>query len=144
MSASSAVSPDGFTTVRGRERGYRPEQVDRALRDLTASRDQALDRAAALTARTEELAAEAARLREAVSRLAPQDYASLGPRAQEILGAAEAEAADLRDRAESAARDLGEKAEAAAAALREAAREHAGRVRGDDELHHPRVEPVEH
>ncbi|NED12280.1 cellulose-binding protein, partial [Streptomyces sp. SID9124] len=81
--SSAPGSAYGFVGVRGR--GYRPEQVDRFVAELSAERDAAVAGVARLTARAEELAAESARLAEVVARLAPADYASLGERAQRIL-----------------------------------------------------------
>ncbi|MYX73837.1 cellulose-binding protein, partial [Streptomyces sp. SID3915] len=88
------VSPYGFVGVRGR--GYRPEQVDRAVAALSGEREEALERLARLTALAEELTAESARLREVVASLAPQTYVSLGERAQRILALAEEEAEAAR------------------------------------------------
>lgn len=92
--SSAPVSAHGFVGVRGR--GYRPEQVDRMVAGLSAERDEAQEQVARLTALAEALIAESARLDEAVAVLAPQDYASLGERAQQILALAEGEAEALR------------------------------------------------
>ncbi|MEU9200042.1 cellulose-binding protein [Streptomyces sp. NPDC048332] len=135
--SSAPVSAHGFVGVRGR--GYRPEQVDRTVAALSAERDGAREREAQLTALAERLVAESARLDEAVAALAPQDYASLGERAQQILALAEGEAEvvraaaaeesqALRDEVDAAARILRESARADAEAMRAAATAHAERV----------------
>ncbi|MEU9089872.1 cellulose-binding protein [Streptomyces sp. NPDC048428] len=135
--SSAPVSAHGFVGVRGR--GYRPEQVDRTVATLSAERDGALEQVAALTALAERLVAESARLDEAVAALAPQDYASLGERAQQILALAEGEAETvgataqeesqaLRDEVDAAARALRESARADAEAMRSAATGHAEKV----------------
>ncbi|MFB8118841.1 cellulose-binding protein [Streptomyces sp. NPDC055962] len=121
------VSAHGF--VGGRGRGYRPEQVDRAVASLSAERDGALDRLSRLTALAEELAAESARLGEVVASLAPQTYQSLGERAQQILALAEAEAEAAGSAAQDEAQALRDAADAAGREAREAAREAAGAVR---------------
>ncbi|MGG8406125.1 cellulose-binding protein, partial [Streptomyces sp. 12297] len=90
---SAAVSPQGFVTVRGR--GYRPQEVDRRVAALSASRDEAWERAARLTVLAKRMEAEAAGLREAVAQLAPQTYDLLSERARRILGLAQEEAEEL-------------------------------------------------
>ncbi|MCG7529671.1 cellulose-binding protein, partial [Streptomyces sp. OfavH-34-F] len=117
MSAAPG-SAYGFVGVRGR--GYRPEQVDRVVAVLSAERDEAVARAAALTGDAERLAAESARLAEVVARLEPQDYTSLSERARRILALAVEEAAALTDAARDEAQALRDEADAAALALREA------------------------
>ncbi|MGP3638574.1 hypothetical protein ACTU45_35715, partial [Streptomyces sp. 24-1644] len=92
--SAAPVSAHGFVGVRGR--GYRPEQVDRAVAALSAERDAAWERLSRLTDLAGELAAESARLAEAVASLAPQTYASLGERAQQILSLAQSEAEAAR------------------------------------------------
>lgn len=54
MSGASA-SPHGFATVRGRERGYRPEQVEACAAALSEERDAAWERAARLTVLAREM-----------------------------------------------------------------------------------------
>ncbi|MEU8569602.1 cellulose-binding protein [Streptomyces pathocidini] len=130
---SASVSPTGFGVVRGRDRGYRPEQVDRVVARLAEQRDETWERAARLTAFAGNLEEEAARLKEQLAALPPQTYESLGPRAELLLSTAEAEAAELRETAEAAARQCREEAETAAASVREAAREYAEGVRGEAE-----------
>ncbi|MGY0058964.1 cellulose-binding protein [Streptomyces sp. LZ34] len=124
----ASVSRQGFT-IGGRGRGYRPEQVNRTLAELSDARDAAWERAARLTVLSNELAAEAERVREAVAQLAPQTYESLGDRARLILFAAEEEAASLRTRAEASAQELWDAARAAARTVEAAAREEAERTR---------------
>ncbi|MFE9795086.1 DivIVA domain-containing protein [Streptomyces goshikiensis] len=87
----------GFGTVRGR--GYRMEQVDRYLARLSDSRDEAWERVARLTVLAKRMEAEAGRLRETVSQLAPQRYDDLSERARRILLLAEEEAEAVRDEA---------------------------------------------
>ncbi|MGW1230853.1 cellulose-binding protein, partial [Streptomyces sp. NPDC002530] len=114
--SSAPVSAYGFVGVRGR--GYRPEQVERVTAGLTAERDGARERLAELTALAESLVAESARLDEVVAGLEPQDYASLGERAQEILALAEDEAQAVLTAAREEAQALRDAAEAAARAVR--------------------------
>lgn len=106
---------------------------------LSAERDGALERVARLTVLAEGLVAESARLDEVVAGLAPQDYASLGERAQRILALAEGEAETVlaaaaeesqavRDEADAAARAVRESARADAEAMRAAASGHAEQV----------------
>ncbi|RST05001.1 cellulose-binding protein [Streptomyces sp. WAC05374] len=118
----------GFAVVWGR--GYRTEQVDRAVAGLEAEREAAGRRADELAVRVGELAAEAARLREFVAELPPQRYETLSRRAQEILALAEEEADALRADALDEARRLADEAEADARSVRDAAREAADAVRG--------------
>ncbi|MFE4846553.1 universal stress protein [Streptomyces sp. NPDC056689] len=120
MSSGASVSPHGFVTGRGR--GYRPEQVDALAAELSQGRDDARERVALLTARVEELEAEAQRLRLAVTQLAPQTYESLGDRAREILALAEEEADGVRAAAADDVRRITQDAEARARETREAAR----------------------
>ncbi|MET8688343.1 cellulose-binding protein [Streptomyces sp. NPDC004732] len=127
MSSSGASSsPYGFVTVRGR--GYRPEQVEAYAAGLSGARDGAWERAARLTVLAKDMEAEAEHLRDAVSRLAPQTYETLGERARQILTLAETEAAALRETAAAEAQALTGEAEAGAREVREAARDHAERV----------------
>ncbi|PWS52379.1 cellulose-binding protein, partial [Streptomyces sp. FT05W] len=111
------VSAYGFVGVRGR--GYRPEQVDRAVASLSAERDGALERIERLTGLAEELAAESARLGEVVASLAPQTYQSLGERARQILALAEEEADAARGAALEDAQEWGDAADAAGREVRE-------------------------
>ncbi|MFI6059912.1 cellulose-binding protein [Streptomyces sp. NPDC051286] len=118
--SAAPVSAHGFVVVRGR--GYRPEQVDGRVADLSADRDEAWEKASRLTALAEELEAESARLTEVVATLAPQTYASLGDRAQEILALAYEEAQAVRSTAQEEGRALRDAADAAARMLRDNAR----------------------
>ncbi|WP_369206908.1 cellulose-binding protein [Streptomyces sp. PU-14G] len=127
----SASSPHGFVVVRGR--GYRPEQVDARVSGLNAEREAAWDRTAQLTRLAEETAEEAQRLHDVAAALPPQTYEALGPRAQGLLGTAEAEAADLRAAAEAEAHELTERAEEEARSLQDGAKEAAARRRADAE-----------
>ncbi|MER5384630.1 cellulose-binding protein [Streptomyces sp. NPDC002688] len=129
--SSTPVSPHGFVAVRGR--GYRPEQVDAYAAALSRDRDVAWERAARLTVLAKDMEAEAERLREAVTRLAPQTYEELGERARRIFQLGEEEAEALRDEARREARAAVEEAEAAGREVREAAREYADEVRGEAE-----------
>ncbi|MGW1076228.1 cellulose-binding protein [Streptomyces sp. NPDC002537] len=128
---SASVSPDGFTVVRGR--GYRPEQVERALDELARRRDEAWERAARLTVLAREMETEVARLQHQVQQLPPQTYESLGHRAQGLLYTAQAEAAGLRERADAAAAEAMEAAEAHGRAVRDAAHAHSTAVRAEAE-----------
>ena len=109
---SASVSSQGFEVVRGL--GYRPEQVDAHVAALSAGRDAAWERAARLTVLARDMEAEAVRLREAVSRLAPQTYDGLGERARRIFQLAREEAAAVREGARRAAEEHVARAEAAA------------------------------
>ncbi|QKV92892.1 cellulose-binding protein [Streptomyces sp. NA02950] len=124
----ASVSPQGFTIV-GRGRGYRPVQVDRCVAELSQARDAAWERAARLTVLANELSADAERLRETVSQLAPQTYESLGDRAQLILMAAEEEETHLRAQAEAWAQEQWEAVQVDARLVRDQARDEAERVR---------------
>ncbi len=125
----SAGPVSAFDVVGVRGKGYRPEQVDRAMAALTAERDGALAELARLTGRVEELLAEAARLAETVATLPVQDYAELGERAQRILALAEGEAQALEAEAVAAGQALRDEAETAGRAAGDAAREAAEAVR---------------
>ncbi|MFF0336748.1 cellulose-binding protein [Streptomyces fimicarius] len=127
MSAGPVSASFDVVGVRGR--GYRPEQVDRAVAARTAERDSALAKVSRLTALAEELAGEAARLAETAAALPEPDYAELGERAQRILGLAREQAAALRADAETAGQELADTADAEARAAGEAAREAADAVR---------------
>ncbi|NEB72336.1 cellulose-binding protein, partial [Streptomyces fulvissimus] len=96
----SAGPVSAFDVVGVRGRGYRPDQVDRAVAARTAERATALAEAERLERLAQELAAEAARLAETVAGLPEQDYAELGERAQRILGLAREQAESLRADAE--------------------------------------------
>ncbi|MFG2194285.1 cellulose-binding protein [Streptomyces sp. NPDC048639] len=130
---SASVSPQGFTAVRGRERGYRPEQVDRIVGGLSASRDETWERAARLTVLVKEMEEKARHLREAAESLPQQTYEGLGTRAQDLLSLAESQSVDLRDAAEAAGHEVREEADAFERTVREHARGVAMRVRGDAE-----------
>ncbi|WP_335940160.1 cellulose-binding protein [Streptomyces sp. PTD5-9] len=125
----SSAPGSGLDYVGMRGRGYRPEQVDRALAGLAEERDEARERVARLAARVEELSAESVRLGEVVAALAPQDYVSLGERAQRILALAEGEAASLRNAAQEEERALLEAADEVSLRLRESARADAEAMR---------------
>ncbi|MER5474064.1 DivIVA domain-containing protein [Streptomyces sp. NPDC002685] len=129
--SSTPVSPHGFVGVRGR--GYCPEQVDAYAAALSRDRDAAWERAARLTVLAKDMEAEAERLREAVTRLAPQTYEELGERARRIFLLGEEEAEALREEARREARSAVEEAEAAGREMREAARTYADEVRGEAE-----------
>ncbi|MET8859295.1 cellulose-binding protein [Streptomyces sp. NPDC004579] len=125
--SSTRVSPYGFVAVRGR--GYRPEQVDVYAATLSRNRDAAWERAARLTVLAKDMEAEAERLREAVTRLAPQTYEELGERARRILELGVEEAEALREEARREARAEAEVAEAVGSDVREAARAYADELR---------------
>ncbi|MEU6767225.1 cellulose-binding protein [Streptomyces sp. NPDC046853] len=129
MSSGATASEHGFVAVRGR--GYRPEQVDAYALELSEDRDGAWERAARLTVLTKEMEAEAERLREVVSRLAPQTYEELGERAQRILALGEEEVAAVREAADADVRGMAEAADAEAQKLREAARAYADEILGE-------------
>ncbi|MFD5817738.1 cellulose-binding protein [Streptomyces sp. NPDC127038] len=129
--SSTPVSPYGFVAVRGR--GYRPEQVDVYAAALSRDRDAAWERAARLTVLARDMEAEAERLREVVTRLAPQTYEELGARARRIFELGEEEAGALLEEARREARAEAETAEAVGRDVREAARAYAGEVRDEAE-----------
>src|SRR5690348_4283718 len=89
---SSDTSAAGFERVRGRGIGYRPDQVDRFLEELSEDRDAAWERAARLTVLANEMDAECTALRAQVEALPPEDFAALGPGAQELMELVEEEA----------------------------------------------------
>ncbi|CAM5351658.1 Cellulose-binding protein OS=Streptomyces tendae OX=1932 GN=GUR47_27720 PE=4 SV=1 [Streptomyces tendae] len=123
MSVSGAsASPHGFVTVRGRERGYRPEQVEAYAAALSEERDAAWERAARLTVLAREMEEDLEDLREVVAQLTTQDYAVLGERARDLFRLGEEEAEAVRERARGDARRLMEDARAHADGVREAAR----------------------
>jgi hypothetical protein len=129
--SSTPVSPYGFVAVRGR--GYRPEQVDAYAAALSRDRDAAWERAARLTVLAKDMEAEAERLREAVTRLAPQTYEELGERARRIFELGEQEAEALREEARQEARSEAEVAEAVGRDVRKAAQAYADEVRDEAE-----------
>ncbi|KJY43800.1 cellulose-binding protein [Streptomyces sp. NRRL B-1568] len=128
---SSSVSPDGFAVVRGR--GYRPEQVDRALAEFARQRDSAWERAARLTVLAREMEDEVRRLAQTVAKLPPQTYESLGPRAQGLVTTAELEAAGLRERAEAEVAELQEATDGYSRGLRDEAHAYSVAVRAEAE-----------
>ncbi|MYR39196.1 cellulose-binding protein, partial [Streptomyces sp. SID4944] len=65
----SAGPVSAFDVVGMRGRGYRQDQVDRAVAERTAERDRALAEVVRLEGLAQELAAEAARLAETVAAL---------------------------------------------------------------------------
>src|SRR5882757_6411946 len=95
---ASTAARGRFDTVRSR--GYRPDQVDRFLDELSEDRDAAWERAARLTVLANEMDAEAAALRTQVGTLTTASFDVLGSGAQELLRLVEEEAAAVRDRAE--------------------------------------------
>ncbi|WP_329251256.1 DivIVA domain-containing protein [Streptomyces sp. NBC_01478] len=129
--SSASVSPRGFVAVRGR--GYRPDQVDSYAAAISQHRDAAWERAARLTVLAKDMEAEAERMRDAVSRLAPQTYETLGERAQRLFRLGEEEAAAVRESARRAAEDMVAQAEARAAGVLQAAREDADALRAEVE-----------
>ncbi|MFG2714078.1 DivIVA domain-containing protein [Streptomyces goshikiensis] len=122
----------GFGTVRGR--GYRMEQVDRYLARLSDSRDEAWERVARLTVLAKRMEAEAGRLRETVSELAPQRYDDLSERARRILLLAEEEAEAVRGEARADVLAIQGAAEAHADRATELARHDAEAVREQTEV----------
>ncbi|MFE2926779.1 DivIVA domain-containing protein [Streptomyces goshikiensis] len=122
----------GFGTVRGR--GYRMEQVDRYLARLSDSRDEAWERVARLTVLAKRMEAEAGRLRETVSALAPQRYDDLSERARRILLLSEEEAEAVRDEAGADVLAIQGAAEAHADRATELARHDAEAVREQTEV----------
>jgi cell division septum initiation protein DivIVA len=129
--SSASVSPRGFVAVRGR--GYRPDQVDAYAAAISQHRDAAWERAARLTVLAKDMDAEAERLREAVSRLAPQTYETLGERAQRLFQLGVEEAAALRESARRTAEEQVAQAEARAVGVLEAARDDADALRAEVE-----------
>lgn len=128
-----SVSPSGFAVV-GRGRGYRRQQVDRYVADLSRERDAAWERAARLTVLANELTGDAERLRGEVAQLAPQTYESLGERARQILVLAEAEDAELAVGARHEAQRQWDAAEVFSRTVREAAQQEADQVRAAVEV----------
>ncbi|MFF2011587.1 cellulose-binding protein [Streptomyces sp. NPDC058195] len=129
--SSVPVSAHGFVGIGVRGRGYRPDQVDRAVSALSAERDEALAEVDRLTVLVGELSAESVRLAEVVATLAPQNYESLGGRAQQILALTEGEAESVRGAALEQAQALREAAESAGRALRDAAGKAAEAIRAE-------------
>lgn len=128
-----SVSSQGFAVVRGRGRGYRTEQVDRAVAGLEASRDEAWERAAQLTVLVKELEERKRLLRNQVAVVPQRAYRGLGARAQELLVAVETEAAELLDVAEAAAHEMRADGEKTARSVEDAARVYAAGMRAEAE-----------
>ncbi|MCB5180362.1 cellulose-binding protein [Streptomyces antimicrobicus] len=126
------MSPHGFATVRGR--GYRPDEVDRAVARLSGSRDEAWERVARLTVLARRMEAEAERLQEAVAALAPQTYDDLSERARRILALVLEEADAVRADARADAVAIAGAAEAHAERVAELARQDAQAVREQTEV----------
>jgi hypothetical protein len=122
MSSDTTASATEFRRLRGRGLGYRPDQVDRFLEELSEDRDAAWERAARLTGLAGEMDAECAELREQIAALAPQDFETLGSGAQELLRLVEEEAAAVRERAEAEAQYARDAAETARRILQDEAR----------------------
>ncbi|SHL98188.1 coiled-coil domain-containing protein [Actinacidiphila paucisporea] len=122
MSSNTTASSTGFEQARGRSHGYRPDQVDRFLEELSEDRDAAWERAARLTVLANEMEAECAALREQVGALPPDGFESLGPGAQELMRLVEEEAAAVRERAEVEAQYARDAAETARRTLQDEAR----------------------
>ncbi|WP_405780092.1 cellulose-binding protein [Streptomyces sp. NBC_00859] len=135
--SSAAVSPHGFTGVRGR--GYRPEQVDGFVAGLSDERDGAWERAARLTVLMKEMEADSAALAERVAGLAPQTYETLGERARTLIALVTEEAAGLHSDALAAAQLLHEEVGAAERTLRDAARADADAALAAAEAHAQQV-----
>ncbi|MGW2649603.1 DivIVA domain-containing protein [Streptomyces sp. NPDC001393] len=127
------MSPHGFVTVRGR--GYRPDQVDAYLEQLSDDRDAAWERAARLTVLAKEMGAEAARMREVVAELPPQTYESLGEGARRLFQFVLEEEADLRERTRREAHEHLAQAEARAESVRRQAQEAADALRAEADEH---------
>ncbi|CAG6399381.1 cellulose-binding protein [Streptomyces cocklensis] len=122
MSSNTTASSTGFEQARGRGHGYRPDQVDRFLEELSEDRDAAWERAARLTVLANEMDAECAALREQVGALPPENFETLGPGAQELMRLVEEEAAAVRERAEVEAQYARDAAETARRTLQDEAR----------------------
>ncbi|MFD8369281.1 cellulose-binding protein [Streptomyces sp. NPDC059688] len=131
--SSASMPPQGFATARGR--GYRPEQVDARLAALWRERDAAWDRAARLTVLARDMEAKAARLRETVAGLAPQDYETLGASARRLFRLALEEERDIRERARRAAYECVARAEADGEKALRAARKAADALRAEADEH---------
>ncbi|MFE1025320.1 cellulose-binding protein [Streptomyces sp. NPDC058818] len=129
--SSASAPPHGFVTVRGRERGYRPEQVEACAEAISRERDAAWERAARLTVLAREMEEELEDLRDVVAQLTSQDYEALGESARRLFQLAREEAEAVRERARRAAEGLTEDARAHAAGVREAAQAHADAVRAE-------------
>ncbi|WP_153816079.1 cellulose-binding protein [Streptomyces sp. SUK 48] len=123
------MPPNGFATGRGR--GYRPEQVEAYLEALSGDRDAAWERAARLTVLAKNMAAEAARLREVVARLRPQEYDTLDDGARRLYQLALEEARQLGERARCEARAEIARAASDAEGVRLAAQADADAVRAE-------------
>jgi DivIVA domain-containing protein len=118
--ASSARTAHGLDTVRNR--GYRPDQVDRFLDELSEDRDAAWERAARLTVLANEMDAEVTDLRRQAEALSGTAFDALGEGALELLRLVEEEAAAVRDRAEAEAQHSRDAAEIARRTLQDEAR----------------------
>jgi cell division septum initiation protein DivIVA len=135
--SAAPLSAHGFLPTRGR--GYRPEQVDRQLAELSQDRDAAWERVARLMVLAKQMEAEAAQYREQVASLVPQTYETLSPRAQQILALASEESGRVRAEARDEARAERLAAEGASARSVEAARAEAGAVRAAAEAYAEQV-----
>ncbi|GHJ39628.1 cellulose-binding protein [Streptomyces sp. TS71-3] len=129
--SSASASPHGFAAVRGR--GYRPGQADAFVTDLSDARDEAWERAARLTVLAKEMEAELARLDEALRRLPPQTYESLGVRARRLLALTQEEALVVRAEAQEVARRTREDAVQESTRARDAARAYAEALRSESD-----------
>ncbi|MET8943088.1 cellulose-binding protein [Streptomyces sp. NPDC004542] len=128
---SAPVSPHGFVSVQGR--GYRPDRVDVFVEAISRDRDAAWERAARLTVLAKDMAVEAARLREAVARLAPQTYEALGEGARRLFQLGVEEAHALREAARDAGRAELAQARAYAEGVGRAAQEYGDALLADAE-----------
>ncbi|WP_431988071.1 cellulose-binding protein [Streptomyces parvulus] len=129
--SSAAATDDGFATVRGRERGYRPEQVEEYVAALSGDRDAAWERAARLTVLAREMEEDLYDLRDEVAQLTTQDYEALGEGARRLFRLGEEEAEAVRERARGAGEDGMREARAYADGVLEAARAQADAVRAE-------------
>ena len=115
-------------------RGYDPTDVDRVLGDLDARLTKAEREARALRGQLEEARAAREGNPARAAPVAPATFEHLGARVGQILGLAEAEAAELRDAARAELEALRKDAEQAAVAVRDEADRYADQRRRDADL----------
>ncbi|MET4927560.1 cellulose-binding protein [Streptomyces sp. PSRA5] len=135
--AAARASAHGFDPARGR--GYRPEQVDRRVTELSGDREDAEAQERRLAVVAERLQLEAELLRQRVEALPPQTYDSLGDRAQKILALVAEEADGARTTARENAQAAYDEAGEAVRRTREAARAHAEAVTADADAYATRT-----
>jgi hypothetical protein len=125
---SDAVSPHGFTVAR---RGYRADQVQRAVDEVTAARDSAWQRLSDLGEQARGLEQELADAVRAAAEAEPPSFAELGEGAVRLLALAQEQASLLAADAARLAEQQTARARGDAAQLSTGIRDYAARVRAE-------------